>query len=322
MKIPGSVRQLHENVTEEYGYLKNDVDILLRNKKRPSWHYESRLKSLESFALKVESGRWKNRTTVDDLFAAVIVVENLTTLPAAECLVRKCFDVKERRPRDQRRTTIHADSFPFDDVRLYVRWPSDSPVPKPRYKGLIFEVQLRTFLQHAWNVATHDVVYKSKRKDWSKERLAAQVRANLEHAEMALCEITTLARSVVLARMDRYTKRVNDITTLLERHWSESSLPEDVKGLSGNVERLINAMDVSIHRLEIILQTQKRVSMGVLPQNLSPFGVITQSLLREERSAMQRLLFNERRGFTIWIPPELDLPEDLDQRNFRDVVML
>ena len=322
MKIPGSVRQLHENVTEEYVHLQKDVDILLQNHKRPTWHYESRLKSLESFAIKVESGRWNNVTKVDDLLASVIVVENITTLPAAEILIRQFFDVKERRPPNPQQTTIRAEAFPFDDVRLYVRWPSDAPAPKPRYEGLIFEVQLRTFLQHAWNVATHDIVYKSMKKDWSKERLAAQVRANLENAEMVLCEINTLARSKVLARMDKYTQRVNSITQLLERHWEANNLPEDVKGLSSNVERLIRAMNVSIQRLNDILETEKGIGLGTLPQNLSPFGVITKSLLRQERSAMQNLLCNARRGFTIWIPSELDLPENMDRSNFRDIVML
>ena len=322
MKIPGSIRQLHESATEKYVHLQKDVDSLLQNQKRPSWHYESRLKSLESFAIKLESGRWRNLTKVDDLLASVIVVENNTTLPAAETLIKRFFDVKERRPPNSQQTTIRAEAFPFDDVRLYAGWPSNAPAPKPRYAGLIFEVQLRTFLQHAWNVATHDIVYKSMTKDWSKERLAAQVRANLENAEVVLCEIDTLARSKVLARIDKYTQRVNRITELLERHWETNSLPEDVKGLSSNVERLIRAMNVSIERLSKILETEKGIGLGTLPQNLSPFGIITSSLLRQERSAMHNLLCNARRGFTIWIPSELDLPENMDPSNFRDVVML
>ena len=322
MKVPLSVRRLYDDTVGVYGRLKKDVDNVLRNRKRASWHYQSRVKTLESFAIKMESGRWKGKESLDDLLAAVVVVENVLALTDAEALVRKYFDIRKRRPSGPGRTTTRADSFPFDDVRLYVEWPSESPVPKPSYRGLLFEIQLRTFLQHAWNVATHDIVYKSKTKDWSKDRLAAQVRASLEHADMTLCEIDRLRQSQVLARVDEYTQRMNDIIAFLQRHWEESRLPVDLKGLASNVERLLRSARLSLERLEGALHAEKEVGRGTLPQNLSPFGVITQVLLRREASAMQRLLTMRHRGFTIWIPAELQVPEGMDSLELRDVVML
>ena len=51
------------------------------------WHYESRVKNLESFALKVESGRYDDPNQVEDFFACTIVAENLDSMSKAEKLV-------------------------------------------------------------------------------------------------------------------------------------------------------------------------------------------------------------------------------------------
>lgn len=214
MKIPRSVRELYSDLATRYEPLRADVDQLLRGRRDPAWHYESRLKSIESFALKLESGRWKEHGEIDDLLAAVLVVQNLSSLQRAECLVKDAFDVVIRRPASQRMTTTRPEAFPFDDTRLYVCWSSASLVPKPQYEGLMFEIQLRTFLQHAWNVATHDAVYKTESMEWPKERIAAQVRASLEQAEVALHEMDSLAKSEMLRRSDSLTHRVTQVHTV------------------------------------------------------------------------------------------------------------
>ena len=53
---------------------------------------------------------------------------------------------------------------------------------------MIFEVQIKTILQHAWSIATHDLIYKTDTVSWPKERIAFQVKAMLEHAEIAIAE--------------------------------------------------------------------------------------------------------------------------------------
>ena len=322
MKIPGSIRRLHGDLHERYAPLRSEVDEILRHRKRETWHYESRLKSEESFALKLESGRWKESSKVDDLLGALLVVENFSVLQSAECLVGTYFDIVRRRPSHPRSTTTRADSFPFDDLRLYVQWRSDSPIPKPQYDDLIFEIQLRTFLQHAWNVATHDIVYKSNIKEWPKERVAAQVRASLEHAEITLHEIDTLAKSNILFREDPATRRARSIARLLQEQWDRARLPDDVKRLATNVQQMIETMDISVARLRKILEEESRAGRGPLTENLSPFGTLVQSLIYQEPKAMLRLLRTPHRGFTIWMPSELHLPEEFDPSRFRDVFNL
>ena len=97
MKIPGSVRTLYHSYLDEYQDLKSRVDTLFLAKKRNRWHYESRIKEIQSFALKIESGRGFRGRTLEDLFACTLVVENPAALPGAESLVQNNFTVEERR---------------------------------------------------------------------------------------------------------------------------------------------------------------------------------------------------------------------------------
>lgn len=323
MKVPRSIRELHRDLSVKYAPLKRDVDQLLSGRRDSSWHYESRLKDVNSFALKLESGRWKRLSDIDDLFAAVLVVQNLSGIDAAARLVRDEFDVVRRRPRSRDWTNTKAESFPFDDTRFYVRWRSESSVPKPEYDGLMFEIQLRTYLQHAWNVATHDSVYKSQTMEWPKERLAAQVRASLEQAEVVLHEIDTLSQSRVLRRTDTATQRVATVTKLLARRWESHRLPEDIKRLSMNVLGLIDAIGISVSRLREILQEEEAAGRGSRTENLSPYGAIVQSLIRREPSATKRMLCSKDREFAIWIPSEIDVPKEMEEEGgFHDVIVL
>src|SRR5258707_14772802 len=99
MKIPGSIRQMHEDQKAVNDRLKIVVDEHMTGLKRLRWHYESRVKELTSFALKIESGRFQNPEALEDFFACTLVVANATEIVEAERLVRENFMVKERRPK-------------------------------------------------------------------------------------------------------------------------------------------------------------------------------------------------------------------------------
>src|SRR5207247_360952 len=113
---------------------------------------------------------------------------NSTEIDQAEALIRENFTVNERRPRQRDRTHKAPHAFPFDDLRLYVRVPNTPASPPTDLVGILFEVQIKTFLQHAWSIATHDLLYKADDANWNKERIAYQIKAMLEHAEISIQE--------------------------------------------------------------------------------------------------------------------------------------
>ena len=188
MKVPASVRALFEAQRDANDKLREAVKDLLKPRLQPYWHYVDRVKTEESFALKIESGRFGDPARLEDFFACTIVVRNHSEIPEAEKLVLEIFSLHERRPPSSVLTKKYSSSFAFDDLRLYVKYIEDPALPPKGLKDIPFEVQVKTFLQHAWSIATHDLIYKTDSVSWPKERIAFQVRAMLEHVEISITE--------------------------------------------------------------------------------------------------------------------------------------
>src|SRR5579871_6722598 len=106
MKIPASVRALFGELSPRYAALKALVDALIMSQKERRWHYESRIKTEQSFALKLETGRELNPAKPEDFFACTIVVENQTRVRDAEEFARRLFTVVARRPASSDSTPL------------------------------------------------------------------------------------------------------------------------------------------------------------------------------------------------------------------------
>ena len=66
MKIPNSVRSIYEELLPAYRELKGLVDTRFQALREPRWHYESRVKQAQSFALKLETGRVPNPKEMEE----------------------------------------------------------------------------------------------------------------------------------------------------------------------------------------------------------------------------------------------------------------
>jgi ppGpp synthetase/RelA/SpoT-type nucleotidyltranferase len=308
MKIPGSIRRIYEEQEEDYKKLQGFVDVKLKALKDSRWHYESRIKSIDSFCLKLESGR-----PIDDFFACTIVVANATEIEKAKELVEHVFHARSQRPDNFNFTHKHSDSFPFDDLRLYVNLKEDTALPLTGLEKLQFEIQLKTFLQHAWVIATHDLVYKTDDVNWSKERIAYQIKAMLEHAELSIFEAETIAQSKALAKTNRRTKDIREIISTLKLHWSESDLPSNLRRLAENILTLLTALEIKISDIDSILNQEKTESNGVLPLNLSPYGVLVQGILKQRQNTIIPFLTGSKDKRKILIPAEIALPPGISE---------
>ena len=320
MKIAKSLRDMYASQKEAYGRLKEEVDGFMEAQRESSWHYVSRIKDLESFALKVETGRIKPYE-VEDFFACTLVVENLGSMARAEKLVRKRFKFHERRPKTDTLTSKSSDSFRFDDTRLYVKW-KDSLVTRPTgLDGLLFEVQIKTFLAHAWSVATHDLIYKTDEKSWPKERIAFQVKAMLEHAEVSIAEAQKLAVSASLNKTDDLSKRISQIIKMLNELWPAVALPKDKKRLAENINNLVLSLGISLNRLQEIIVKETELGKGTKTLNLSPYCTIVQSLVNQEPDKVIKYVTGPKREFKVYMPCELEIPDTWDFKRATNAVL-
>jgi ppGpp synthetase/RelA/SpoT-type nucleotidyltranferase len=319
--VPGSIRRIHARQQERAEHLQKLVDEQLLSLKDPRWHYESRIKELTSFTLKIESGRCEHPESLEDFFACMLVVPNITEVGAAEAVVRKRYDIRERRPRDDRETRSAPSSFRFDDVRLYVALPNEPKTVQWGLQDVVFEVQVKTFLQHAWAIATHDLVYKCDNVNWSKERIAYQIRAMLEHAEVSIEEAESLSQCEVLAKEDHRTAVVRSAIEMLRRQWTPDELPTDVKRLAENMLALAEALGMNVEQLDSVLG-RGRGGRATHPANLSPYAAAIQCLVCEELDRMTQLLEGQRGRLRVLIPAEVEFPGDRDAARYRNAVFV
>lgn len=278
MKIIKRVRDIHEESRIRFEKLASEVrEVLKPQAEEKNWFFLSRLKAVESFALKIETGRVPEPKSMDDFFACTIVVPTTAQIEEAEQLTLSLYDQVIRRPMDDTKTHKESSSFAFDDLRLYVKRRALASGKSPELDGAIFEVQIKTILQHAWAVATHDLIYKSDTVSWPRERIAYQVKAMLEHAEVAIAEAGRLADTPAVAKKDQKTSGILELIHHLNAIWSKDRLPADIKRLAQTLFELLKACDLGTDKFTGLIQAEK-TRLGLLPADLSPYAMSVQAL--------------------------------------------
>ena len=289
MKIRAPVRAAYTDQKPIYLGLQSRVDdIFSKPCHDRRWHYESRVKEEASFALKIETGRVKALDDLEDFFGCTIVVRNSTEIRDAVRFVNEHCETRYQRPQSRRITTSRASAFDFDDLRLYVRLkPSPGTPPKPE-DGKVFEVQVKTFLFHAWAIATHDLMYKSDEVSWGRERIAFQVRAMLEHAETTIQQAAQLASAANLEREDRATEELRKIIDIIKATWPPDQLPKDLRRLSQNIRELLSMLGITRDRWRAIIDAERAARS--LPLDENPYQVTVRLAFEHEPAAVQAFI--------------------------------
>lgn len=312
MKIVQSIQELYNTNLPYFNIIKSKVDDIVKSNKNERWHYESRIKQIESFAMKIEMGRFDKTEIFEDFFASTLVVKNLNEVSLAEKFISNHFKINSKRPQSKNFTHKDSFSFPFDDLRLYVSLKDfDTGELAPEMYEKVFEIQIKTFLQHAWTIATHDLIYKSDKINWAKERIAYQVKASLEHAEVTISGVEELSRSSELAKENKEVKKVNQLISMILNHWRPEDLPTDRRRLAQNIIGFIEAIGVSLTELNEILIIEKQQKRGVLTRDLSPLLIVVQSVFNTQPEKIINYLQNgnNRNKQKIVITSEMTIPQ-------------
>ena len=309
MKIPASIRNRHQEISQLYVRLKGLVDERIRRDLHRRWHYESRVKELESYALKLETGRETKPDRPEDMFACTIVVENHARISDAVSVVTSVFKEESRRPPNARQTSLSSHSFAFDDLQLYVSWVDADSQPATGVDGIQFEVQVKTFLQHAWGIATHELIYKSDEVSWGASRVAFQVKAMLENAELSIGAAKQLTECELLDRADEQTRVLAATIAAIRDRWTEpASLPRNVQRLAQNILDLAFRLRLELDAVWQIVDAATGRGRGAKLLDLSPYGAIIDALVSANGAALFRPLMHEKNRRYVFVPGEVPLP--------------
>lgn len=311
MKVPLSIRSTFEAHEKECRRLQEHVDRQIEAIRDPSWHYVGRIKALESFAQKLETGRFTEKEALEDLFACTLVVERSDRIREAEQRLSECFDIRVRKPDHTGKTFHRPMCFDFDYVRLYACLRKDERLPATGYEGIVFEIQIKTFLQHAWTIATHDLIYKTNTVDWEASRVAYQVKAMLEHAEASITTVKAIAESNKPARSDKETSELKAIIEWLCSTWIEG-LPHNTVRLAECVRTFMAVIDIDLPCLRNLVAVATSAGRGASTLNLSPYCSIVESVLMSDIgiNALESAAASKRRiKQKIIVPSEMDFPK-------------
>lgn len=312
MKIVKSIQDYYKQEITNYEQLKKYIDDEIKVIKKESWHYYSRIKLLESFALKLENGREDLNSIKHDIFACTLVVESSANIESALKIIKKRFIVDYRKPKTKDFTHKDPNSFPFDDLRLYIKLRKNNSLPEDhisnRFSNIVFELQIKTFLQHAWTIATHDLIYKNKDISWAKQRVAYQIKAMLEHAEISISEINALTTCTDLNKQNKKIKQLGKIKEFLKTYWDEERLPDDLIRQSENVLELINKLNINLDELIRIIENENKLNRGSKTLNLSPYLSIIQSIIYQNPELIKKFLLKSKKE-KIFISNDVDLTD-------------
>jgi len=138
--------------------VENIIKDILEAEKIPFHTVNSRAKELDSFEKKASNDKYADPTNEIKDFAGIRVITYVESDVRKICdIVEKNFNIDKEHYNDK-----STNKFGYRSIHYVASLP-DSRVDFPElriYRGLFFEVQVRTILQHAWAEIEHDRNYK------------------------------------------------------------------------------------------------------------------------------------------------------------------
>jgi len=187
MIVPGEIDQYYNYINPYVNQVSKYVtDILMPFSDQYQFPFLKRIKSKESFTEKIETGRFKKITDIEDLLACTLIIPTL----ADEEVVLKFLESEfnKVKVKERGKAQKHPSIFRFDSTRFIGILKPPLISPESILSKINFEVQIRTAFEHAWISATYSYSYKGSSIDWKKERLTAQLKANVESMDSIIIE--------------------------------------------------------------------------------------------------------------------------------------
>lgn len=234
-QVDAEVRQRFESDFAEYKQVQNFFSTqVVPELREQGWVVEYRLKTVESVAEKIETGRFHKWSEIDDIFAATVVVPDATEEKRALVVLKSLLGVPVEERRRETTGFGGSSSFGFNSPRYIFSIPEEWRVKlADSRKSPKFEIQIPTILEWAWLKLTHDFAYKGTDFNSSAFRAASMIKANFEQVEWLLSLQKGSSSELGYKRSERELAK-EYVVEQAERLFSDGLLKDVQKPMSMN----------------------------------------------------------------------------------------
>ncbi|MGW0873506.1 RelA/SpoT domain-containing protein [Streptomyces sp. NPDC002740] len=239
-----------------------------------------RVKTADSIFAKLQKGDFENIWDVEDLVAARAVFLHPSDVSSAIQAIKEKFPTVEMKNVDAGKP----NDFRYQQPHLIVGFPRDYVSRHAELAEVKIELQFTTYIQHALQESTHDVIYKGARFSWREARLDGRLRGLLEIVDDVLANISNVAQVDEDPPYELFDKR-NQIIDAAQSLWNSEQLPSDMRRFAITVEGLISAAGVDVDEFTVMAESHGDI-VGAL--SLNPIDKVLGILLRERFDAFMR----------------------------------
>jgi ppGpp synthetase/RelA/SpoT-type nucleotidyltranferase len=278
----------HEPFVQEVA--KRVKETLLNFCDTKGYAFTSRIKTIESLAEKIETGRFKKWSDLDDLFACTIIIPSLSHEKEVTEFCKNTFEIIKIIKRGQNKKS--PDTFRFDSTRIYTQIKNNNAITQGNELSIYqikFEIQIKSAFEHAWSVSTHNLVYKNSEIDWRKLRLAAQIKATVEQLDMLILAFEQTSEFIDnndYSEIKTKQNLVTEINKLFRNNQLPDELePKDMSRFCDNLYRLlIKVVDEKKIKTVVkqIIQKIQSTKLNQIPRSISLFQYFITILISEE----------------------------------------
>jgi ppGpp synthetase/RelA/SpoT-type nucleotidyltranferase len=217
--------------------------------------YVSRIKGRDSTFEKLLRGENARLEELEDLFGATIILPFLplddSREKIGEALGRRFVILDTRTAR-----TRKPSEFIYDDLHYVLKLKDIPLLTDKSLSSWAFELQVKSYLQYGWTKATHKAIYKAKEEQWALSRVAAQTKAMVEVADLALSGSSAATPEGPLDGCYPPIEKRRAIVTTLEVWW-KGDLPDDRRRLGIFVGDMLRLANWSLERLQGALDSER-----------------------------------------------------------------
>lgn len=282
MIIPNSIRQKYDEVYPLYFKLQDRVnENLTIYCSDNNYTFTYRIKTLKSLSEKIESGRYENWKSIDDIYATTIIIPTLTTEKIVIDDMKKYFNIIEMKIRGGANKA--PDTFRFDSTRLICKLKSFG-IHYP-INALIFEIQIKSAFEFAWSITTHSLTYKTNRPSWERLRLTSHIKAVVEQIDILLLGFEQSSKLINKSNFDRVeiiSKLCNFVESLENniQSFPAELNPNDLNRFSENIFSMIKKSkwyytrkrkydDITIFNQIIDIINSELIELEYFPRSIS-----------------------------------------------------